>query len=216
MDHQPTTDEIDEFVERSAFLAELSDGTAIRIRPLAPKDKERIAEGWTHLSTNTRYLRFLHPKANLSKWELAYLTEIDYVNHFAWGVELVDDPGHLGIGIARYIRDTTEPTVAEVAITIVDDYQRLGLGRLLLQAIIEAARENGIERFRAQVSASNAQVITSLTRLGAKSTRVEDAGICLEMPLPTAAFHTSAMYEALRAVGSHQALLNQDTTDPSV
>lgn len=211
MDHQPTTDEIDEFVERSAFLAELADGTAIRIRPLAPKDKERIAEGWTHLSTNTRYLRFLHPKAKLSKWELAYLTEIDYVNHFAWGVELVDDPGHLGIGIARYIRDTTEPTVAEVAITIVDDYQRLGLGRLLLQAIIEAARENGIERFRAQVSASNAQVITSLTRLGAKSTRVEDAGICLEMPLPTAAFHTSAMYAALRAVGSHQALLNQDT-----
>jgi GNAT superfamily N-acetyltransferase len=211
MKHQPTADEIDEFVERSAFFAELSDGTAVRIRPIAPKDKERIAEGWQHLSTSTRYLRFLHPKANLSKWELAYLTEIDYVHHFAWGVELVDDPGHLGIGIARYIRDETDPTVAEVAITVVDEFQRLGLGRLLLQAIVEAAKENGIERFRAEVSASNDQVITSLTRLGATSTRVEDSAICLEMPLPTTAFHTSAMYEALRAVGSHQALLNQGT-----
>jgi RimJ/RimL family protein N-acetyltransferase len=215
MDHQPTMDEIDEFVERSAFLAQLSDGTAVRIRPIAPKDKERISEGWKHLSASTRYLRFLHPKANLSKWELAYLTEIDYVNHFAWGVELVDDPGHLGIGIARYIRDTTDSTVAEVAITVVDEYQRLGLGRLLLQAIVEAARENGVERFRAEVSASNEQVITSLTRLGASSTRVEDSGICLEMSLPTRAFHTSAMYEALRAVGRHQTLLNQDATRQS-
>jgi GNAT superfamily N-acetyltransferase len=212
MDHQPTADEIDEFVERSAFLARLSDGTAVRIRPIAPKDKERISEGWKHLSASTRYLRFLHPKANLSKWELAYLTEIDYVNHFAWGVELVDDPGHLGIGIARYIRDTTDPTVAEVAITVVDEYQKLGLGRLLLQAIVEAARDNGIDRFRAEVSASNAQVITSLTRLGATSTRIESSAISLEMELPAEAFHTSAMYEALRAVGSHQALLNQDTT----
>lgn len=210
MKHQPTADEVNGFVERSAFFEELSDGTAIRIRPIAPKDKERIAEGWQHLSTSTRYLRFLHPKANLSKWELAYLTEIDYVDHFAWGVELVDDPGHLGIGIARYIRDTTDPTVAEVAITVVDEYQRLGLGRLLLQAIVEAAKENGIERFRAEVSASNEQVITSLTRLGATSTRVEDSGICLEMPLPTTAFHNSAMHEALRSVGSHQALLNQE------
>jgi RimJ/RimL family protein N-acetyltransferase len=216
MDHQPTTDEIDQFVERNAFLAELSDGTAVRIRPLAPKDKERITEGWKHLSANTRYLRFLHPKANLSKWELAYLTEIDYVDHFAWGVELIDDPDHLGIGIARYIRDTTDPTVAEVAITVVDEYQRLGLGRLLLQAIVEAARENGIERFRAEVSASNEQVIASLTRLGASSTRVEYSGISLEMDLPTEAFHTSTIYEALRAVGSHQASINEDSTTPSV
>ncbi len=210
MEYQPTAEEIDAFVERSAFLAELSDGTAVRIRPIAPKDKERIAEGWQHLSTSTRYLRFLHPKAKLSKWELAYLTEIDYVDHFAWGVELVDDPGHLGIGIARYIRDKDDPTVAEVAITIVDQYQRLGLGRLLLQAIVEAAKENGIERFRAEVSASNEQVIASLTRLGATSTRAEDSGVSLEMALPTKAFHASAMYGALRAVGSHQAILHQD------
>jgi RimJ/RimL family protein N-acetyltransferase len=215
MNQQPTADEIDEFDERSAFLAQLADGTDIRIRPIAPKDKERIAEGWQHLSRSTRYLRFLSPKANLTKWELAYLTEIDYFDHFAWGVELVDDPDHLGIGIARYIRDRTDSTVAEIAITVIDQYQRLGLGRLLLQALVEAARENGIERFRAEVSASNKQVITSLTRLGATSTRVEDSGICLEMPLPTKAFHTSAMYQALRAVGSHQALLNQDNPEPA-
>jgi RimJ/RimL family protein N-acetyltransferase len=196
--------EIDDFVESSAFTAELSNGTRVRIRPIAPKDKERISEGWQYLSMNTRYLRFLHPKSSLSRWELAYLTEIDYHDHFAWGAELVDDPAHLGIGIARYIRDPEDPTVAEAAITVVDAYQRLGLGRVLLQALTEAAQQNGVERFRAEVSAGNEQVISSLTRLGARAARTEDSAVSLELHLPIKAFGSSAMYEALRAVAASQ------------
>jgi RimJ/RimL family protein N-acetyltransferase len=199
-----STEEIDDFVESSAFIAELKGGVRIRIRPIAPKDKERISEGWQYLSAATRYMRFLHPKSSLSRWELAYLTELDYVDHFAWGAELVDDPGHLGIGIARYIRDKENPEVAEAAITVVDDYQRMGLGRILLQALTEAAQQNGIERFRAEVSASNEQVITSLTRLGAMPGDIEDSAISLELHLPIKAFGSSAMYEALRTVAANQ------------
>jgi GNAT superfamily N-acetyltransferase len=199
-----STKEINEFVESSAFVAELKDGVRVRIRPIAPKDKDRIQEGWQYLSASTRYMRFLHPKSSLSKWELAYLTEIDYVDHFAWGAELVDDPDRLGIGIARYIRDKDDPTVAEAALTVVDDYQRIGLGRILLQALTEAARQNGIERFRAEVSASNEQVIKSLTRLGAEAGAIEDSGISLELHLPIKAFGSSAMYEALRTVAANQ------------
>jgi ribosomal protein S18 acetylase RimI-like enzyme len=200
----PPPSDVDDFVESSSFIAELKDGTRVRIRPIAPKDKERIQEGWQYLSASTRYMRFLHPKSSLSKWELAYLTEIDYVDHFAWGAELIDEPGKLGIGIARYIRDTDDPTVAEAAITVVDDYQRMGLGRILLQALTEAARQNGIERFRAEVSASNEQVIKSLTRLGAQAGAIEDSGISLEIHLPIKAFGSSAMYEALRTVAANQ------------
>ena len=199
-----SAEEIDAFVESSAFIAQLKGGVRVRIRPIAPKDKERISEGWQYLSASTRYMRFLHPKSSLSKWELAYLTEIDYVDHFAWGAELVDDPGHLGIGIARYIRDKDDPTVAEAAITVVDDYQQIGLGRVLLQALTEAAQQNGVERFRAEVSASNEQVIRSLTRLGAKPSDIEDSGISLELHLPIKAFSSSAMYEALRTVAANQ------------
>jgi RimJ/RimL family protein N-acetyltransferase len=199
-----STEEIDEFVESSAFIAELNGGVRVRIRPIAPKDKERISEGWQYLSASTRYMRFLHPKSSLSTWELAYLTEIDYVDHFAWGAELVDDPGHLGIGIARYIRDKDDPTVAEAAITVIDDYQRMGLGRVLLQALTEAAQQNGIERFRAEVSASNEQVIRSLTRLGATPGNIENSAVSLELHLPIKAFGSSAMYEALRTVAANQ------------
>ena len=205
MTHQTRSNkEIDDFVESSAFLAELANGVRVRVRPIAPKDKERISEGWQYLSASTRYMRFLHPKSSLTKWELAYLTEIDYLDHFAWGAELVDDPDHLGIGIARYIRDKDDPTVAEAAITVVDQYQRIGLGRILLQALTEAAHQNGIERFRAEVSAGNEQVIKSLTRLGATARGIEDSAISLELHLPITAFRSSAMYEALRTVAANR------------
>jgi len=203
-DETPQPADIDDFVESNSFIAELRDGTRVRIRPIAPKDKERISEGWKHLSMNTRYMRFLHPKSALSNWELSYLTEIDYRDHFAWGAELVDEPDHLGIGIARYIRDGDNPAVAEAAITVVDEYQQLGLGRILLRALIEAAHQNGIEHFRAEVSAGNEQVIVSLTRLGATSQNTADSAVSLELHLPRKAFGDSAMYEALRTVAASQ------------
>jgi RimJ/RimL family protein N-acetyltransferase len=204
MGEPPPTSDIDEFVESHAFIAELNDGTRVRIRPIAPKDKDRISEGWKHLSMNTRYMRFLHPKSALSNWELSYLTEIDYRDHFAWGAELVDEPGQLGIGIARYIRDGEDPLVAEAAVTVVDDYQQMGLGRILLRALTEAARQNGIERFRAEVSSGNEQVISSLTRLGATADNTADSAVSLELHLPRKAFGDSAMYEALRTVAENQ------------
>jgi RimJ/RimL family protein N-acetyltransferase len=200
----PPPSDIDEFVESNSFIAELRNGTRVRVRPIAPKDKERISEGWKHLSMNTRYMRFLHPKSALSRWELSYLTEIDYRDHFAWGAELVDEPDHLGIGIARYIRDGDNPVVAEAAITVVDEYQQMGLGRILLRALIEAARQNGIERFSAEVSAGNEQVIVSLTRLGATAQNTADSAVGLELHLPKKPFGDSAMYEALRTVAASQ------------
>jgi RimJ/RimL family protein N-acetyltransferase len=205
--HERTPEEVDDFVERSAFYEKLKNGSEVRIRPIAPKDKQRIAEGWESLSSETRYMRFLHPKSKLSTWELKYLTEIDYVNHFAWAAETTDGPEPIGIGISRYIRDKDDPTVAEAAITVMDRYQQLGLGRVLLQALTEAAQQNGIERFRAEVSAENQQVIQSLIRVGATPGTIENSAISLEVHLPIKAFESSAMYEALRTVAADQASL---------
>jgi GNAT superfamily N-acetyltransferase len=37
-----------------------------------------------------------------------------------------------GVGIARYIRDAEDPQAAEVAVTVLDHWQRRGLGTELL------------------------------------------------------------------------------------
>ncbi len=209
MSHQEGREGVSEFVEHLAFTAELKDGTPVRVRPIAPKDKRRLAEGWKGLSSRSRYLRFMQARTTLSESDLAYLTEIDYNNHFAWGAETLDAPDPPGVGIARYVRDPNEPTVAEAALAVVDDRQRQGLGRILLQALIDAARENGIERFRAYVSSSNEQVIESLTAIGATRSDAGDGTVKLELPLPTRPLRKSAMYEALRTVAIDQALTTE-------
>lgn len=204
MSSDETSRNVDDFVERLAFTAVLKDGTPARIRPIAPKDKQRLAEGWKQLSPESRYLRFLQPKPTLSKAELAYLTEIDYFDHFAWAAETIDTPDPPGVGIARYIRDPTDSTVAEVAIAVVDHRQRQGLGRILLQVLAEAALENKIDRFRAYVSASNTRVLDTLMLIGATPGRTQEGSVSLELPLPIGAFDKSAMYAALRTVAIDQ------------
>ena len=200
MDPDSRAANINEFVERLAFTAELRDGTPVRVRPIAPKDRDRLAEGWKHLSARSRYLRFLQSKPTLSEKDLTYLTEIDYDDHFAWAAEELDTRDRPGIGIARYIRSTDDPAVAEAALAVVDDRQRMGLGRILLQALSDAAHANGIERFRAYVSMNNQQVLDSLGAIGATRSAAEGGMVMLELPVPTASFDDSPLYQALRAV----------------
>lgn len=195
--------DVNEFVEHLAFTAVLNDGTPVRVRPIAPKDRARLAEGWKGLSARSRYLRFMQTKAALSESDLTYLTEIDYSNHFAWAAETLDAPDPPGVGIARYIR-VDDPSVAEAALAVVDERQRQGLGRILLQALSDAARDNGIERFRAYVALSNRQVLESLTAIGATRSAAEDGMVRLELPVPTVSLDRSMMYEALRTIAIEQ------------
>ncbi len=205
MEDSNPAEDVGNLVEGLAFTAVLNDGALVRIRPIAPKDKERLSEGWKNLSERSRYLRFLHAKPALSTTDLVYLTEIDYENHFAWAAEALDSNDTPGIGIARYIRDPTDPTVAEAALAVVDSRQRQGLGRILLEALADAARDNGIERFRAYVSLSNLQVLRALTAVGAIRGHTEDGMVSLDMPLPATDFDQSAMYAALRTAALDQA-----------
>jgi GNAT superfamily N-acetyltransferase len=214
MDEPRQTEDVSSLVEDLAFTAVLNDGALVRIRPIAPKDKDRLAEGWMNLSERSRYLRFLHAKSALSRSDLVYLTEIDYKNHFAWAAEALDSNDTPGIGIARYIRDPIDPTVAEAALAVVDTRQRQGLGRILLEALADAARDNGIERFRAYVSLSNLQVLRALTAVGAIRGHTEDGMVSLDMPLPATDFDQSAMYAALRTAALEQAADKRTDVDP--
>jgi GNAT superfamily N-acetyltransferase len=118
------------------------------------------------LSDESRYRRFMAPVTELSEEQLTKLTEIDYVNHFAWIAMRADRPEE-GMGVARYVRLEEEPTVAEAAITVLDDYQGRGLGTLLLALLAVAARAAGIERFRAYVLEENAPMLAMLEGMGA-------------------------------------------------
>src|SRR6266550_461675 len=121
----------------------LRDGTLVVVRPIRSDDKPLLLDGFRRLSDESRLRRFMAPMRELSDEQLRYLTEIDYVDHFAWVALLADRPT-FGIGVGRYIRLDAEPGVAEVAITVVDEYQGRGLGTLLLGILAGTARIAGI------------------------------------------------------------------------
>ena len=88
------------------------------------------------------------------------------------------------LGVGRYIQLPADPTVAEVAITVVDSHQGLGLGTILLSVITRSAVQHGIETFVAHVLVQNAPMLRLFTELGATVT-LEDAGVvAVRMPLP--------------------------------
>ena len=57
--------------------------------------------------------------------------------------------------MARFIRDTEDPGSAEVAITIVDEWQGRGLGTKLLELLSDRARDEGVARLTGAVAADN-------------------------------------------------------------
>jgi len=189
-----------EFIRLRTTTVKLSDGTPVRVRPIVAADKPRIADGLAALSPESRYLRFLRPVDHLSAEELAYLTEIDYQTHFAWGAELARGWEHPGIGLARYVCSRDDPTTAEAAVAVLDAYQGRGLGGILLSLLAESAVDNGVERFRSYVLSDNRKVLVALDEPGIER-REEDNMVRFDipLPLPASAVRDSALYETLRA-----------------
>ena len=191
----------EEFIRRRTIEATLPDGTRIRLRPIVPEDKANILAAWQRLSPESRYRRFMSPMDELTPEMLAELTEIDYVDHFAWAAFALDESREPGVGVARYVRVQDEPEVAEAAVTVVDDYQGRGVGTLLLQALGAVAIENGIKRFRGYVLSDNRAIRELLEDLGARVFHHGPGVNVLEVELPSEDdIRGSQVYEALRAL----------------
>lgn len=108
------------------------------------------------------------------------------------------------MGEARYVRTPGDRVTGEVAVVVVDDWHRRGLGRALLDRLTERARENGLTRYSAVVSPDNAVVIDALTRNGAERTGMSaDSEIEFAFDLPSEGIG-ERLAGALRAAGSAQ------------
>jgi len=143
----------------------LRDGSKVLIRQVQPADAPLLADGFARLSPQSRQMRFLTRKKELSAAELRYLTDVDHHDHEALGA--LNHADGRGVGIARYIRDAEDPHAAEVAVTIVDDWQGRGLGAELLTRLSNRARSEGICRFTALVAEDNMAMAGLLRNISA-------------------------------------------------
>jgi nucleotide-binding universal stress UspA family protein len=136
----------------------------VSLRPIASEDKPLLAASFERLSEESRYRRFFTSKNALSAAELDYLVDVDHRDHEA--IVAVDPSSGELLGVARYVRSSDGPEVAEVAVTVADDWQGRGLGRALLDRLTYHARREGVRRFSALVQSDNRASLELLGRVG--------------------------------------------------
>jgi len=215
-------------VERLSVVAPLADGSLVHLRPIRPSDAPLLAEGFTRLSPESRFLRFFSPLDHLSEAQLRYFTEIDYVDHFAWvaTVATPDDPA-LGVGVARYIRSRDDLSAAEAAVAVADDHHRLGIGTVLLESLAAVALTRGIARFHLLVRSDNHAMTAAMETLGAATAPNDDASVIrfvLDLPPLIEQLRDTPMWSVFRLVGAGETELassvglrvrNDPTTGPA-
>src|SRR3989442_4956275 len=114
---------------------ELLAGRGIRFRPLGPGDGPLLTAGFERLSPESRYHPFLAPVPRLTPALLAFLTDVDHVNHFALAALVAEDGSEQAVGIARFVR-LDDRAAAEPAVTVIDPYQGRRIGGVVLHALV--------------------------------------------------------------------------------
>ncbi len=145
---------------------EQPDGRTITIRPIRPEDAEMEQEFVTALSDESKYYRFMDTLRELTQAMLVRFTQIDYDREMALIATLpAGDGKELQIGVARYVTNPDGETV-EFALAVADDWQKHGVGRKLMSALIDCARQKGYRAVVGDVLAQNTKMFRLMTTLG--------------------------------------------------
>lgn len=148
--------------------ATLAGGLRVAVRTLVAADREALASGFRHLSEESRFSRFLEPMPRLPTRELDVLIG-GIVDDERLTLALVwprTSRADVVIGVARAVRLPGCPEIADVAVTVADEIQGQGAGRLLMRMLADAALDVGIERFTAVLLPGNVASARMLAGVG--------------------------------------------------
>jgi len=139
-------------------------GEPVTVRPVKPVDERRVQEHFYNLDKNDVIARFFHEKTTFLKEEVEGVSQIDYVKDLT----VVAIVGEFGfgrvVGIGEYLIDPVT-NVAEVAFSISKDYQKKGMGKILIKKLASAALENDISGLVAYTSPNNRGMVKLFNQL---------------------------------------------------
>jgi len=142
----------------------LPDHTRVRLRPLLPFEEPPVRELFQHLSSQTRYLRFLSPLRELPESLLRQIVAVDCLRHLELVAEHEVDTGVETIGLGGFAAVDGESV--EVGLVVRDDWQGRRLGSELAARILDAAEARGFHRFIAHVAAGNTAIGKIIRNVG--------------------------------------------------
>lgn len=153
------------FNTTAAFDLDWKNRFKFRIGPVLPINRGQLSRGLKDLSSESIRNRFLGSKKEFSSAELEYLTNLDGWDHYAIGIEEREKPFR-GVSIARLVRSPIDTSEAEVAITIIDEFQGMGLGTLQIQLIALAAYERNLARLTFTSLPQNNGMLKLIQKIG--------------------------------------------------
>jgi acetyltransferase len=144
----------------------LSDGRAMRLRPILPEDEPSLIQAFEQLPQEARYYRFFSPLPEMPHAMAARLSQIDYDREMAWVLTEPDTKGDNPIfGVARLI---AEPDFdrAEYALVVLPDLAGHGVGTRMMEILLDYARARGIGEVQGEVLSENRAMLGICKKLG--------------------------------------------------
>jgi acetyl coenzyme A synthetase (ADP forming)-like protein len=135
----------------------LRDGSTLRLRPPLASDVDALVDFFARLSERSVYLRF-HGFPTVSAATVEPFIEPDWEDSGALMGTFSSDDDERVVALANFVR-LRDPACAEVAFTVADEFQGLGVGTRLLEQLAESAAEAGVSTFVADVLPDNAPML---------------------------------------------------------
>jgi acyl-CoA hydrolase/GNAT superfamily N-acetyltransferase len=164
------------------FVAE--NGVDVHFRSIEPTDEPLIQDLFYRCSEQTIYLRFFSYLKAMPHSRAQHLVAVDYDNSLALVGTVQEGQREVIIAVGRYSRDPAT-NYAECAFLVRDDWQDKGVGRYLIERLMEVARGSGIVGFTADVLIQNTRMlhVFHLCAPGPVQSRIEEGSYHLTFSL---------------------------------
>lgn len=163
---------------------ETADGERFFLRPMRAEDEPSLQRAYEELTPEEIRMRFFTAWKRLSHNLAARLTQLDYGREMAF---VLTEPGIAGqtevYAVVRLHADANNER-GEFAIIVRHELTGKGLGRKLMEVIIEYARARGLRTLWGDVLAENRPMLALARRLGFRQTRDAEEPSIVRVTLP--------------------------------
>jgi acetyltransferase len=158
-------------------------GGEVCLRPIKPEDARAHQDFFTRLAPEDIHFRVFSAMRELSPAQLARLTQIDYGREMAFIATRAGPDGRPEtLGVARVAADP-DNVAGEFAVIVRSDLKRQGLGRLLMDCLLQYCRSSGLREVTGTVLTDNTAMLGLARRLSFSSAAAADGTYTLHLQL---------------------------------
>lgn len=143
----------------------LKNGLPALFRPILPEDEPLLKAFILKVTKEDLYYRYFSEINEFTHEDLANMTQIDYDREMAFVAVRSENEESEIIGVTRTVSDP-DNIDAEFSVLVRSDLKGLGLGRRLLDKMIDYAAEHGLQRLTGITMPNNRGMITLAKKLG--------------------------------------------------